>query len=298
MKKAYCFGHISTGKLYRIQGEYPQANGYAEYIEILDNYAGEALSTAVVLSRLGVTPILEGNWIGDTIEGKNTIEFINKQKIEASTVQIKPGYQGVHEIVISDAKSRTVFGRYCDLLFTTRQWEIPSKDLICSSAIACADPSFGEASICVAQTAYNQGIPFVAIDADYESELIKKSTIAIISEDFLQQKYNPTQYDDIFREYCKKSNGLVIFTFGEKPLWYGRDTKNEFIPFTVPVIDTAGAGDSFRAGVMYGVLQGFSDTAIIKFASAVAASVIQTSPGVVNFKGIDEVQTILNTNKL
>jgi len=30
--------------------------------------------------------------------------------------------------VIADGRSRTVFGRYCDLLFTTPQWDMPTID--------------------------------------------------------------------------------------------------------------------------------------------------------------------------
>lgn len=297
MKTAYCFGHISTGKLYRIQGEYPKANGYAEYFEVSDNFAGEALSTSVVLSRLGIQPTLEGNWIGDNEAGEKTIEFIHTQNIYAPTVHIQKGYIGVNEVVISDSSSRTVFGRYCDLLFTTPQWEMPDKSLIANCNISCADPSFGEASLLVAKYSKELEIPFISIDAPYDSELVKVSSVTIISEDFLKQKYIDVEFELVFDSYLQSCPGLVIFTFGAHELWYGRDSKQTYKPFVVPVIDTAGAGDSFRAGIMYGILHTLPDEKMIQFSCAVSAAVIQTSPGVVNFKGLQEVEVIINANK-
>ena len=290
MPTVYCFGHISTGKLYRIKDAYPHANGYGEIIEAVDNYCGEALSTGIVLKRLGVDIILEGNWLGDNEAGLRTLDFIKKQGIDCSGVLIKKDYIGVEEIVISDNTSRTVFGRYCDLLFTTRQWEMPDPAKIILANAACADPSFGEASNLVAEIASKHKIPFIAIDAHYESELIEKSVVAIISEDFLLNKFKGKSYSEIFAKYLEKCNGLVIFTFGKDPLWYGRTAKKTMDPFIVEPLDTAGAGDAFRAGIIYGLLNGYSDEQMIKFSCAVSASVIQTSPGVINFKGMQDVE--------
>lgn len=46
-------------------------------------------------------------------------------------------------------------------------------------------------------------------------------------------------------------------------------------PYHVPVVDTTGAGDSFVAGVLYGLSQGWEIGAITQFASAVSAHCIQ-----------------------
>lgn len=283
-KKAYCFGHISTGKLYRIKGAYPQANGYAEYTEILDNYCGEALSTGIVLQRLGVHTILEGNWIGDNEDGRKTLEFIKNTGISCDTVRIQPGYSGVHEVVISDATSRTVFGRYCDLLFTTPQWDMPTTEAIRQADIITADPSFGAASELVVTQAAAYGKPFIAIDTPYTSILTRHAAVCIISEDFLRNTYQNDDWNAIFEQYCLHSKGLTIFTFGEKPLWYGTQHRELFsIEPVAHVIDTAGAGDSFRAGIMYGMVQGMNTIDMIAYACKVAAQVIQSSPGVLHF---------------
>lgn len=284
-KKAYCFGHISTGKLYKIRDTYPNPNGYAEYTEILDNYCGEALSTSIVLQRLGVQTILEGNWIGDNDDGRKTLEFIKNTGISCDTIHIQQGYAGVHEVVISDATTRTVFGRYCDLLFTTPQWDMPNTTLIQHADIVAVDPAFGKASeqVAIAAASYNK--QFVAIDTPYDSVLAMHADVCIISEDFLRNKYAEHDWNIIFSLYCQQTKGVVIFTFGSEPVWYGKTEKQICIVPPVMVVDTAGAGDSFRAGIMYGMLNQMNIHDTIAFACNVAAQVIQTSPGVVNFNG-------------
>ncbi len=52
--------------------------------------------------------------------------------------------------------------------------------------------------------------------------------------------------------------------------------------FTVDARDTTGAGDSFRAGIVYGMLRGFADDDLVRTASALSAIVCERVPGVVN----------------
>jgi len=297
-KKAYCFGHISTGKLIRINSSYPQANSYAEIIEELDNFSGEALSTSIVLKRLGIQPTLEGNWIGDNEAGRKTIDFINAQDFITPSLKIEPDYIGANEIVISDENSRTVFGRYIDLLFTKQQWELPNLDSIRACGVATCDPGFVNVAQSLAFFCNEYKIPFVGIDTPFDSWYAHKSSVLIISEEFLIRHYSGKNYNELFSQYIQQTNALVIFTFGANPIWYGRDSKQELHPFSVRVKDTAGAGDSFRAGIMYGILHNMNDYDMIRFASAVAALVIQTAPGVVNFSGLKAVNDLLNLDNV
>ena len=62
MADVYLFGHISTGVILRLRGRYPEPDGYGEIVETLENHCGEAAGSAIVLARLGVSTVLEGNW--------------------------------------------------------------------------------------------------------------------------------------------------------------------------------------------------------------------------------------------
>jgi sugar/nucleoside kinase (ribokinase family) len=54
-------------------------------------------------------------------------------------------------------------------------------------------------------------------------------------------------------------------------------------------VDTTGAGDSFRSGIIYGLLNGWDDGKTVDFASAVAACVCLTMPHTLNAPGLDGV---------
>ena len=60
-------------------------------------------------------------------------------------------------------------------------------------------------------------------------------------------------------------------------------------------IDTTGAGDSFRAGVVQGAIEGWSDEKTVDFSAALAAIVCTRAPGVLDSPGYDEVTALLRT---
>lgn len=302
MCDVYCFGHVSTGTIVRLKNRFPAPDGYGEIADVLENHAGEAAGSAIVLSRLGATVTLEGNWIGDTPECRRTLAFLQSRGIDCAGLVVKPGYRGVTEIVISDGQTRTVFGRYGDLLFTTPQWELPSSHRICAAKIVCVDPSFGEATLAVARAAKSANRPLVTCDARADAPLAALAAVNIVSGEMIGREYPPALASDaareqLFAEYLRHSRGLVVFTSGSRPLWYARGgagaTRRELAPFKVDVVDSAGAGDSFRGGVIHGMLRGWPDELCLQFASAVAALVCATTPGCVHPPTLDEVRRFL-----
>jgi sugar/nucleoside kinase (ribokinase family) len=294
MTDVYCFGHVSVGKIYRIRGDYPEANGYAEIVESLDNYCGEATGTALVLKRLGLSVVLEGNWLGDNEAGRQALRVLSERGIDCSGLKIQPDYEGVNEVVISDGKTRTVFGRYIDLLFTTKQWEDPRADRIAESRIACIDPTFGESTDRAARLAASSDIPIVSSDARPDSVLTRVASAMVVSPELLRRDFPNDDWERVFDDYLRECPGLVVFTFGSEPLWYGRRERRTMRPFRVEAVDSAGAGDAFRAGVAYGILHGWDDERALRFACAVAALACATTPGVVNSPTLAEVETFLS----
>ncbi|MGA9760952.1 MAG: carbohydrate kinase family protein [Gaiellaceae bacterium] len=312
----YLFGHVSTGIIVRIQGRFPQPDGYGEIVETLENHCGEATGSAIVLARLGASVVLEGNWIGDTPACRGTLEFLESRGIDCSGLVVKPGYQGVNEITISDGESRTVFGRYGDLLGTTRQWEMPNLARIGEARVVCVDPSFGEATLATARAAKEAGIPLVTSDAPYDSELAALADVVAVSGELMAHAYpeahrSQDEREKLFEKYLERCPGLVIFTSGSGALWYARGRKGQAAPGRVPpgerrelspiqveIVDSAGAGDSFRGGLIYGLLQGWGDEETVRFASALASLVCTTTPGCVNPPTLEQVLELLESTRL
>ena len=196
----------------------------------------------------------------------------------------------MQEVVFAAQATRTIFGTYGRLL-EEEKWNRPHADDIVQSKVVCLDPFFKDASRQVAEIGFDAGIPVVAVDCFYDDPLLKYLSAVVVSESYIQSNYDNRQVKDLFRDYQRATGGLVVFTFGDKPIWYARpgEDARTFQPFMIDPVDTAGAGDSFRAGVVYGFLQGWDDRKTIEFAAALAAIVCTRSPGVLDAPSPEEV---------
>jgi sugar/nucleoside kinase (ribokinase family) len=287
----YVYGIMANSTVYTISMPFPAPDGYAEISGWQRNIGGEGVCSAMVLSRLGARCLLDGNWVGDSAEGRWLLETVRGRGVDVSPLSMPPGYAGPAEIVISDEHSRTVFGQYVHLLFSERQWNIPRREDVARARMVCIDPFFAEESRLVARYAMELGIPYVTIDCDYRDELASNPAALVISGEYRKRDYPEADFDELFELYHQNVPGLVIFTAGGERVLYGRrgQAAREFKPYPVKPLDTAGAGDSFRGGVVFGLLQGWEDEQVIRYASALAGLVCTTSPGVLNSPTNEEV---------
>jgi sugar/nucleoside kinase (ribokinase family) len=281
----YAYGVISSSTLHLIKNPFPTPDGYAEIGQSFAMTGGEALNSSIVLSRLGVTRLqLDGNWIGDTPEGMQLLERIQSYHIDTHRLTVQKGYEGVREIVFSDDRTRTIFGNYVDLQTTTRKWNIPNKEDIQQARIVCVDPPFGAESDLVVRYAVELGVPFVSVDCAFDREMSTAAEVVIISGEFRDREYPKANLQELFCEYQQRARGLVVFTVGGENVLYARKEGSiqHFKPYPIQVIDSAGAGDSFRSGIVYGLLQQWPDEKMVQYASALAGMVCMSFPGVLN----------------
>jgi sugar/nucleoside kinase (ribokinase family) len=280
----YAYGVISSSTLHLLSLPFPAADAYAEIAQSYAMTGGEALNSAVVLSRLGLRVRLDGNWIGGTPDGRQLLKRVRSYQIDARRLKVKKDYVGVREIVFSDEKSRTIFGNYIDLLSSTRKWNIPVKEDLASARVVCVDPPFGAESALVGRWAAELGKPYVTIDCPYDQDLASSADVLIISGEFRERTTPGANLTELFSVYQQRARGLVIFTVGGDEILYGRagGAVTCCQPYPVKVIDSAGAGDSFRAGVIYGMLRGWNDAEMIQYAAALAGMVCTRFPGVLN----------------
>jgi len=296
----YAYGVIAASELHLLSMPFPAPDCYAEIAESHFMTGGEALNSAIVLSRLGVSVQLDGNWIGDTPAGERLLATIRRYEIDVQRLRVEQGFAGAREIVFSDEHSRTIFGNYVDLLSTTRKWNIPQKADLANARIVCVDPPFQAESALVGTYAVELGVPFVSIDCPYDQALSSAAAAVIISGEFRNREYPQTELAALFAAYQQRAQGLVVFTVGDDVILYGRRGApiRQFKPYPVKVIDSAGAGDSFRAGVIYGLLQQWGDEQTIQYAAAVAGLVCASFPGVLNSPTHAEVMQFMQSHNL
>lgn len=286
----YSFGVVSSSTLYVFKGDFPVPDGYAEIDDVRSMVGGEAANSSIVLARLGVGVKLDGNWLGNDDGGIRTKAFLDGFGIDTSRIELKDGYQGVHEAVFAAAKTRTIFGSYGHLL-EREDWNMPIPDDVRQVKIVCLDPFFTKASLRVAEIASGSGVPAVTIDCLFDDPLLQHVSAVVISHNFIQWKYPDRPLADLFQAYLNATDGLVVFTFGDRDIWYGRPGKimRKQPAYCVKAVDTSAAGDAFRAGIVYGFLQGWEDSRTVEFAAAVAGIVCTRYPGAMHSPSYDEV---------
>jgi sugar/nucleoside kinase (ribokinase family) len=293
----YSYGVISASSLYLLKDNFPARTGYAEIAEKYRNIGGEAANTSIVLSRLGLTVKLDGNWINPDDDADFLQDVFSKNNVDISRISFRR-CQGPKEMLVVDSDSRTIFGTYAQLL-EEKSWNLPERIDVQNAKVICLDPFFGNASLQAANYAKGFSKPIITVDCKYDDPIFLASDIAIISEEYIGHTYPQHSISSVTHEYKASSSGTVIFTFGHKEIIFGSRDEGfkRFTPYDINPVDTAGAGDSFRAGIIFGLLRKWPTGKTIEFASALAAIVCQSFPGVLNSPSYDEVVSFLKDRK-
>jgi sugar/nucleoside kinase (ribokinase family) len=295
----YAYGMIASSTLHILKQPFPPPDGYAELDRTYRITGGEACNSSIVLRRLGVSVLLDGVWLGDNPDGRWLLDTLNGCGIHTSPLRIPPGCDGVREIVISDERSRTIFGNYIQLQSAGQPWNIPQKEHLAAARLACIDPFFGECSLLAGRLAAELGMPYVTIDCPHGEELARSAAALIVSGEFRDRQYPGANLPALFAEYQRRATGLLIFTCGSDEVVFARAGQpvQHFPAYRVQAIDTAGAGDAFRSGVVYGLLHAWSDLETVRYASALAALICTRFPGVLDCPTHQEVISFIENRK-
>ncbi len=294
MYDVYAFGVIAPSTLILLEDDYPPSGGYAEIAGVHPSFGGEAAGGAYVLARLGATTKLDGNWLGDDESSARAIEVLAAAGVDCSAIRRAGNTRAVREVVLSTAGARTVLGTYKKLL-ADNAWNAPSEEDIRSSRIVCLDPFFDGASLQAARWCVDADTPYVTVDVSPDTEMARQADVLVVSEEFATREFGPHDPHELLATYTDRCSGLVVLTRGSEQLLYGRRAEHprDFSPYPVQARDTTGAGDSFRAGIIYAMLNGYDDEQLISTASAVAALVCERFPGVLNSPTKEELSEFL-----
>ncbi len=293
MSYVYCFGMICPSMVYLLNEdtEFPEANGYGEVEKIIPSVGGEAVNSAIMLSKLGIKSKLDGTWLVSD-RANQVKDILSRFDINIDRVK-ETEENGPSEILIADGESRTCFGNFDTYQKDGRKWNVPDIEDIKSAKMVALDPYFREETRFIADVWSEFDIPYVTLDSNYDDFVAIESQVIVISQEHRDWKYPKVDVKELFSYYQKSCKGLVIFTFGSKDLWYGRvgqeiKTKS---PFKIDPIDTTAAGDTFRAGIIYGLINDMDDEEMITFSNAVSACVCLSAPHAINatdLKGVLE----------
>jgi sugar/nucleoside kinase (ribokinase family) len=290
----YLHGMTVLSTIHRISGSL-EVDGYGEIAETHVCPGGEAMNAAMLLSGLGISTALGGPHWGT--ESREVLgRYARRYGIDVTGIRLDDGYPGVRDLVLVDDRHRTVlgwFGRYFSA--PDHRWGEPDESAIARARAVAVDPFFGATSELAARMAAAAGKPCVTIDCPYDGPLHATAAGTVVAREWRSRHYPGVPDGELLARYASHGSGLTIFTSGKDEIRFGRrgEPGETFAPFRVEVKSTLGAGDTFRAGVVYGVLRGFPDREIVRFASGLAALVCTRLPIADNIPSLAEVEEFL-----
>jgi sulfofructose kinase len=296
MPDVFAYGVIAASTLIELADPFPPEAGYAEIVRVHRSLGGEAAGSAYVLARLGVPTKLAGSELGADQAADWVIDRLSGAGVDCTSVARVPG-GGVTEMVVTSGTDRTIFASYGRML-SEMAWTAPQRADVRSSRMVCLDSFLGEDSERVARWCVEDRVPYVTIDTAPDSPIAGDAAAIVVSAEFSQRRFGTIEPAALLDVYADGCHGLVILTGGGGPMWYRRrDTAARSSPsFEVEVRDTTGAGDAFRAGVIASLLEGQTDDQVVRRASAIAAMVCRTAPGVIHSPTAPELAAYLDSD--
>ena len=275
----YLYGQILGTHSFLLKDGFLQPD---EYSEIAAQYflpGGETGTAATVLASLGVSVRMDGTWIGTEVAPMLKAFYADKS-VDLSSLCFT-GDQGVMDYVVIAGLVRSPMGRF-QTLFSTgeRWWSIPKEEDIADCKAAAIDPFFREESLRAAELCLRHRVPFVTIDSPHDSVLHQQAAVNVVSKECTGEHYAGMAPEAIMERMQRETDGLTILTQGGGDMLYARKGEpiHRMKPFSVTVRSTLGAGDTFKAGCVYGLLHGMKDEDLVRFASACSAIAISRFP--------------------
>ena len=294
--EAYLFGQVLGTHSFLLKGGFLKPDEYSEIQESFFLPGGETGTAATVLSSLGVSVRMDGTWIGTEVAPMLKAFYADKT-VDLSPLHFMEDDPGVMDYVVIAGLVRSPMGRFQTLFSSgSRWWNVPREEDLAGCRAAAIDPYFREESLRAAEICIRLGIPYVTIDSGHDSFLHQHAAVNVISHECTDSAYPGLPPEQVMELMQRETKGLTILTQGGGEMLYGRagEPIRRMKPFAVEVRSTLGAGDTFKAGCVYGLLRGMMDDELVRFASACSGIAISRFPLPLKPPTLAEVRALMD----
>jgi sugar/nucleoside kinase (ribokinase family) len=287
------FGTICLDRVMQIS-RLPEPGGYVPVESEAIYLGGEAANTANALRSWGCEAALVGNELGSGADG----DLLEKLLIERGLQSVPRGRlrTPVCDIYVTPDGERTMFGRG----FSTME---PSLDLTCipfqEGALFTAEPNMSEVSRSVTREALRRGMRVYLMDFFREDDPLGEGSFWQCSTDWVGARGDVQGNIRWVQEWVDRKGCFAILTDSARGLVCGSPDLpvRHYESFPAPqIVDSTGAGDVFRAGMLYGLEQGWEERRCLAFASAAGALECGYLAATTRVPSVEEISAHLDTH--
>jgi sulfofructose kinase len=237
---------------------------------------GQVATALVALQRWGCRTAYVGTF-GDGPLAEASRRSLADEGIDVTRAPSRPGVVNQTAVILIDRTSgeRTILMHRPDAL-TLRPEEL-DRDLVTAGRVLHLDGYDAEAALAAAGWARAAGVP-VVVDVDTRvgpvERLLALTDAVILSRDFAYQLVGAGDPESALAKLIAAFQApLTAVTLGAEGVIAATPTSGSVhLPgYVVQAVDTTGAGDIFRSGFIYGLLQDWALERTLRFANATAA---------------------------
>ena len=258
---------------------------------------GKGANQAVAAARLGYEVYMVG-CVGDDAYGKMMLDALAKSGVKTDYVETLDNVTtGTAHITLAEGDNSIIVIKGANALVSReiidKDWDVISKSSLVMLQHEIPMDTIGY----IIDRCYEAGVPVMLNPAPYmdiPQEWIDKVTYLTPNEHEAALMFDGMDRDEIL----KSQAGKVIMTAGGDGVLYGENDEIVHVAgFTVPVVDTTGAGDTFNGAFAVGRCEGMSVKEAIRFANAAAALSIGKIGAQGGMPWRDEVEDMLTCKK-
>lgn len=307
-----CVGILTADVLAKPIEELPQKGLLSNINQIQLLLGGCASNAAIDLTKLGAKVQLFGKIGQDNLGGfvKNEVKSAG---VDVSQLGVSESVQTSASVVaISNDGERSVMhciGANAEFCFKDIDLDRITQSKVLFIAGTFLMPGFdGEGACKLLRAARKAGV-LCCLDTAWDSAGIwmKKLGVCMPYIDWFMPSYEEAvelsgkrKPEEIAEVFLKLGAGNVIVKLGEKGCYVKPGNKDGFFENaydSIEVVDTSGAGDSFCAGFIMGLIQGWDLRNCARFANAVGSFCIAAIGTTTGIKSKEEVLTFMKENK-
>lgn len=290
-----CYGEIGIDNIIQADGLpspesaiFPKSDSY--------HGGGAAANTAVWLAHLGVKVKLTGNVIGQDSYGDMILEGLRKHlRIDLNLTEQREGVTTpfTRAIVTPDGERSFLIFWYPQAPKVTL-----IKEMLDGVKFLALDLYGGPERLATARLAYECGVSTAIGDVIWpDHPALPFTSIATNSGPFIRQHFPGVDVRQHARKLQAICKGIMITTDGPR-IVHALDVQgNGFTvqPPATTAIDATGAGDAFRAGLLFGLLHGFDLPRSVCWGVATGSLKVKNLGAATTLPEFKEIETLANS---